>query len=108
MQETWVWFLGQEDPLEKEMAAHSNVLAWRMLWTEQSSELQSMGLQKVTQDWVTDTFTLSVLCLSFLSCEVSAVKSVNILMGVFLYVTLYFPIFTFKILSLTFAILIMF
>ena len=50
MQETWVRSLGQEDPLEKEMAAHSSVLAWRMLWTEESSELQSMGLQKVTQD----------------------------------------------------------
>ena len=43
MQETWVWFLGWEDPLEKEMAAHSNVLAWRIPWTEEPSESQTMG-----------------------------------------------------------------
>ena len=43
MQETWVRFLGWEDPLEKEMAAHSNVLAWRIPWTEEPSESQNMG-----------------------------------------------------------------
>ena len=43
MQETWVQFLGQGDPLEKEMATHSTILAWRFPWTEEPSELQSMG-----------------------------------------------------------------
>ena len=43
MQETQVRFLGREDPLEKEMAIHSSVLAWRIPWTEEPSELQSMG-----------------------------------------------------------------
>ena len=43
-QETWVWSLGQEDPLEKEMAIHSSILAWRNLWTEEPGRLQSLGL----------------------------------------------------------------
>ena len=47
MQEMWVWSLGWEDPLEEEMATHSSILAWRILWTEESDGLQSMGLQRV-------------------------------------------------------------
>ena len=47
MQETWVQSLGQEDPLEKEIATHSSILAWRIPWTEEPDELQSMGLQRV-------------------------------------------------------------
>ena len=43
MQETWVRFLGQEDPLEKEITTHSSILAWRMPWTEEPVGLQSMG-----------------------------------------------------------------
>ena len=43
MQETQVHSLGQEDPLEKEMATHSSILAWRIPWTEESGELQSLG-----------------------------------------------------------------
>ena len=43
MQETWVRSLGREDLLEKGMAAHSSILAWRMLWTEESGRLQPMG-----------------------------------------------------------------
>ena len=43
MQETWVPSLGQEDPLEEEMAAHSSVLAWRSPWTEEPGGLQSTG-----------------------------------------------------------------
>ena len=46
-QETWVRSLGQEDPLEKEMATHSSILAWKILWTEEPGGLQSMGLQRV-------------------------------------------------------------
>ena len=46
MQETWVRSLGQEDPLEKEMATHSNILAWEIPVTEELGGLQSMGLQK--------------------------------------------------------------
>ena len=47
MQETPIQFLGQEDPLEKGMATHSNILAWRIPWTEELGRLQSMGLQRV-------------------------------------------------------------
>ena len=50
MRETWVRSLGQEDPLEKEMAAHSSTLAWKIPWMEESGGLQSMGLQRVTHD----------------------------------------------------------
>ena len=50
MQETWVQFLGQEDPLEKEMATHSSILAWEVLWTEEPGRLQSMGKQRVRRD----------------------------------------------------------
>ena len=50
VQETHVLFLGREDPLEKEMATHSSTLAWRIPWTEEPGELQSMGLQRVEHD----------------------------------------------------------
>ena len=46
MQEMWVPSLGQEDPLEKEMATLSSILAWRIPWTEEPGGLQSMGSQK--------------------------------------------------------------
>ena len=45
-QETWVRPLGQEDPLENEMATHFSVLAWEIPWTEEPDRLQSMGLQR--------------------------------------------------------------
>ena len=48
--ETWVQFLGREDPLEKEMATHSGTLAWKIPWTEEPGRLQSMGLQRVDTD----------------------------------------------------------
>ena len=47
MQETWVQSAGQEDPLEKGMATHSSILAWRIPWTEKPSRLQSMGSQRI-------------------------------------------------------------
>ena len=47
MCETWVRSLGREDPLEKEMATHSNTLAWKIPWTEEPGRLQSMGSQRV-------------------------------------------------------------
>ena len=48
--ETWVRSLGREDPLEKEMATHSSILAWRIPWTEEPDRLQSLGLQRVGHD----------------------------------------------------------
>ena len=53
MQETWVQSLGQEDPLEEEMATHASILAWRIPWTEESGGLQSMGSQRVRHDLAT-------------------------------------------------------
>ena len=47
MQETWVQSLGQKDPLQKGMATHSSILAWRIQWTEEPSGLQSIGLPRV-------------------------------------------------------------
>ena len=58
MRETWVWYLGQEDPLEKGMSTHSSILAWRIPCTEETGRLQSIGLQKVVHHWATFTFTL--------------------------------------------------
>ena len=53
-----VWSLGQENHLEKGMATHYSILAWRILWTEEPGGLYSMGSQRVRHDWVTFTFTL--------------------------------------------------
>ena len=50
MQETWVLFLGQEDPLGKGLAIHSSILAWEIPWTKEPGGLQLMGLQGVGQD----------------------------------------------------------
>ena len=50
MRETWIQSLGQEDLLEKEMATHSSVLAWKIPWTEKPGGLQAMGSQRVRHD----------------------------------------------------------
>ena len=50
VQEMWVRFLGWKDPLEENTPTHSNILAWRIPWTEEPSRLQSMGSQKVRHD----------------------------------------------------------
>ena len=50
VQETWVQSLGWEDPLEKGMATHSSILAWRIPWTEDPGKLQSMESQRVRHD----------------------------------------------------------
>ena len=60
MQETQVRSLGWEDPLKKGMATHSSILAWRIPWTEESGRLQSIGLQRVRQDWAINTYCVSV------------------------------------------------
>ena len=53
--ETWIWSLGWEDPLEKGMATHSNILAWRIPWTGEPDGLQFMGSQRVGHVWVAKT-----------------------------------------------------
>ena len=59
MQDTQVGSLGWEDPLEKEMAAHSSILAWKIPWTVEPGKLPSVGSQRVGQDWAT-SLTLSL------------------------------------------------
>ena len=60
MQETWLQSLGWEDPLKKEMATHSSVLAWRIPWTEEPGGLQSKKLQKSwTQQHLNKTTTVT-------------------------------------------------
>ena len=68
MQETWVQSLGWEDPLEKEMAAHSSTLAWKIPWREEPGRLQSMRLQRVGHDWATSLTTSAIF---------SSVQSLN-------------------------------
>ena len=62
MRETWVRSLGREDPLEKEMATHSSIPAWRRIpWMQKLGGLQSTGLQRVGHDWATSlTHSLSI------------------------------------------------
>ena len=52
IQETWVWSLGWEGPLEKEIATHSSTVAWKIPWTEELGRLLSMGSQRIAHDWV--------------------------------------------------------
>ena len=59
MRETQVQSLGQEDPMEKEMATHSSTLAWKIPWAEKPGKLQSMGSQRVRHDWATSLHFLN-------------------------------------------------
>ena len=73
MRETQVQSLGRKDPLEKEMVTHSSILAWRIPWTEKPGRLQSMGSQRVGNDWAISLHyniaSISVLSVQF-SCSV--------------------------------------
>ena len=60
MQDTQVQSLGREDALEKGLATHSRILAWRIPWTEEPGGLQSMGLQRVRHDWGTNSTDVPV------------------------------------------------
>ena len=73
-QETWVWSLGQDDTLEKEMATHSSILAWEIPWTEETGGLQSKGWQRVGHDLATKHST-QVLRSMNLSCYKLLVKT---------------------------------
>ena len=65
MQEAWVQSLGQEDLLEKEMATHSSIFAWRIPWTEESDRLQYMGSQRIRHDLVTNTlFSIYIIAIT--------------------------------------------
>ena len=51
MKEMWVWSLGQEDPLKKEITTHSSIPAWKILWTKESGRLQFIGMPRAEHDW---------------------------------------------------------
>ena len=64
VRETRVWSLNRKDSLEKGIATHSRILAWRIPWTEELDRLWSMGSQRVRHNWATNTFTLLAATLS--------------------------------------------
>ena len=70
-QETQRSSLGQEDPLEKEMATHYSILVWKISWAEEPGGLQSMGLQKIRHNRVTKTTTVTIelLVLGIMLCS---------------------------------------
>ena len=68
MRETCVLSLDWEDPLEKKMAKHSSILAWRIPWKEEPDGLQSVGLHRVRHNWTTYTFTV-MQCLLVIYCK---------------------------------------
>ena len=78
-QETRVLSLGWEDPLEKEMATHSSILAWRIPWTEEPGGLQSVGLQRVRHNQATNTnftaYLMNEMIWKFLIQVISEKKS---------------------------------
>ena len=82
MQETRVPSLGQEDPLEKGMATHSSILAWRIPWREEPGRLQSMGLQRVSLGHYQEKAD-SPVCLDYMIClrEMSGGKTYLLAFG---------------------------
>ena len=64
MKETWVQSLGWKDPLEKEMATHSRILAWKIPWTEEPGRPQFMGSQRVRHDLVTEQQHRNTFCIA--------------------------------------------
>ena len=79
MQETQVRPLVWEDPLEKEMASHSSILAWEIPWTEESGELQTMGWQRVGHDLEAATITMFMVIFTALfttakTCETTCIQ----------------------------------
>ena len=74
MRETWVWSLGREDLLEKQMATHSSILAWRIPWTEEPGGLQSMESQRVRHDWATSLSIVNEMGQSLWKCALLLIK----------------------------------
>ena len=68
MQETWVQYPGREDPLDKGMASHSSIFAWKIQWTEESGRLQTMWSWKVGHDWADWVCVLSVARIHSVKC----------------------------------------
>ena len=90
-QETQLQSLGEEDPLEEEMAPHSSYLAWRMPWTEEPGGLQSVGLQRAGRHWVTGVNTIKVYVSVLLSQVVPTSSSPTASSSLFLCVCVSLP-----------------
>ena len=74
-QETWVQSLGQEDPLENEMAPHSSILAWKILWTEEPGGLQANVSQRIRHDWETKHVYIYIgMCVYIYNFEITRGK----------------------------------
>ena len=82
MQETQVWSLGQEGPLEMGMATHSSILTWEIPWTENPVALQSVGSQRAGHDWVTEHACLQITSNTWYKCKsyivISSVQSSSV------------------------------
>ena len=74
---TWVWSLGWEDPLEKDMAPHSSTLAWRIPWMEEPGRLQSMRSRRVGHDWVTSLSAYSLYSFKYRICLLTSITRVG-------------------------------
>ena len=83
MQDTQVGSLGWEDPLQKEMAAHSSILAWKIPWTMEPGRLQSVGSQRVGHDWAT-SLSLSLSCQLHLNKTGIKKKEMYVILKMFL------------------------
>ena len=82
MQKTTAWFLGLEDPLEKRMATHSSILAWRIPWTEQPGGIQSIWSQRIRHNWATKHAPSGVsLCSIFQRLNLKIKYYIQILRG---------------------------
>ena len=80
MQETQLWSLNQGDPLEKWMATHSSIPAWRISWTEEPDGLQYMGSQRVKHEWVTNTLLSTLKKIKSLVWITSNYSTVNVIL----------------------------
>ena len=77
IQETQIWSLGWEDPLEKDMAAHSSILAWKIPWTAEPGRLPSMGSQRVGHGWTTSLSLSHSVSLCWASTVCQAVTFIS-------------------------------
>ena len=86
MRETQVWSLGQEDPLEKGMANHSSLLAWKIPWTEEPGGLPSMGSHRVGHDWSDLAATTLTYCLTLRVCGCFWIYSIHFNVSHFIFI----------------------
>ena len=82
MQETWVWFLGPSDPLEKGMVTHSSIVAWRFPWAEVPAGLQSIGWERAGHDWVTNAYMYPIFTLQIIDFNLTRGYQLGIILAI--------------------------